>query len=144
MSYERVSGPLHVGPWFGHTIGWPVLESAFIYAKLHYHVDLLQPSPLAGIEQSRVPVLLIHGENDRSISPRHGFILAKAAPERVKLWIVPHAGHTMAWSADHQGFEQRLLGWFEQHRRVVAFTHEQCEDPYSFGARCQDQQPLFF
>lgn len=120
MSYERVSGPLHVGPWFGHTIGWPVIESALIYAKLRYHVDLLQPSPLAAVQQSRVPVLLIHGEKDRSISPRHGFILATAAPDRVKLWIVPNAGHTMAWAADHQGFEQRVLGWFEQHRRIIA------------------------
>jgi pimeloyl-ACP methyl ester carboxylesterase len=115
MSYERVSGPLHVGPWFGHTLGWPVLESALIYSRLRYHVDLLQPSPLAAVQQSRVPILLIHGERDRSISPRHGFILANAAPDRVQLWIVPNAGHTMAWAADHQGFEKRVLGWFEQH-----------------------------
>jgi len=122
MSYESVSGPLHVGPWFGHTIGWPVLESALIYARLRYHVDLLQPSPLAAVRQSHVPVLLIHGAKDRSISPRHGLILATAAPDRVQLWIVPNAGHTMAWSADHQGFEQRVLGWFEQHQRVMAST----------------------
>jgi uncharacterized protein len=116
MSYERVSGPLHVGPWFGHTVGWPVIESALIYAKIRYHVDLLQPSPLAAVRQSSVPVLLIHGENDRSISPRHGLILAKAAPDRVQLWIVPNAGHTMAWAADHQEFEERVLGWFAVHR----------------------------
>jgi dipeptidyl aminopeptidase/acylaminoacyl peptidase len=122
MSYERVSGPLHVGPWFGHTIGWPVLESALIYARLRYHVDLLQPSPLAAVRQSHVPVLLIHGAKDRSISPRHGLILATAAPDRVQLWIVPNADHTMAGSADHQGFEQRVLGWFEQHQRVMAST----------------------
>ena len=115
MSYERVSGPLHAGPWFGHSVGWPVIESALIYAKIRYHVDLLQPSPLAAVQHSLVPVLLIHGENDRSISPRHGLILAKAAPERVQLWIVPHAGHTMAWAADHQEFEYRVLGWFAIH-----------------------------
>jgi pimeloyl-ACP methyl ester carboxylesterase len=115
MSYERVSGPLHVGPWFGHSVGWPVIESALIYAKIRYHVNLLQPSPLAAVRQSPVPVLLIHGENDRSISPRHGLILAKAAPDRVQLWIVPNAGHTMAWAADHQEFEQRVLSWFAVH-----------------------------
>jgi uncharacterized protein len=120
MSYERVSGPLHVGQWFGRTIGWPVIESALVYAKLRYHVDLLQPSPLAAIQKSRVPVLLIHGANDRSISPRHGVMLAAAAPDRVQLWVVPNAGHTMAWAADHQGFEQRVLGWFEQHKRVLS------------------------
>jgi pimeloyl-ACP methyl ester carboxylesterase len=115
MSYERVSGPLHAGPWFGHSVGWPVIESALIYAKIRYHVDLLQPSPLAAVQHSPVPVLLIHGENDRSISPRHGLILAKAAPDRVQLWIVPNAGHTMAWAADHQEFEYRVLCWFAIH-----------------------------
>lgn len=116
MSYERVSGPLHVGPWFGHTVGWPVLESALIYAKARYHVDLLQPSPLAAVKHSRVPVLLIHGQLDRSISPRNGFILAGAAPDRVQLWMVPNAGHTQAWAADHRGFELRVLGWFTAHQ----------------------------
>lgn len=116
MSYERVSGPLHVGPWFGHTIGWPVLQSALIYAKARYHVDLLLPSPLVAVQHSRVPVLLIHGERDRSISSRHGFILAGAAPDRVQLWIVPNAGHTQAWAADHQAFEMRVLGWFAAHQ----------------------------
>jgi pimeloyl-ACP methyl ester carboxylesterase len=59
--------------------------------------------------------LLIHGARDQSISPRHGLILAKAAPDRVQLWVVPNAGHTMAWVADHQEFEQRVLGWFAVH-----------------------------
>ena len=127
MSYERVSGPLHVGPWFGHTIGWPVIESALIYSRLRYHVDLLQPSPLAAVQHSRVPVLLIHGERDRSISPRHGYILANAAPARVQLWIVPNAGHTMAWAADHQGFEDRVLGWFEHHQSL---SRAQVRDPF--------------
>jgi uncharacterized protein len=115
MSFERVSGPLHLGPWFGRTLGWPVIQSASIYAKSRYHVDLLQPSPLAAIQHSTVPVLLIHGARDQSISPRHGLILAKAAPDRVQLWVVPNAGHTMAWAADHQEFEQRVLGWFAVH-----------------------------
>jgi uncharacterized protein len=132
MSYERVSGPLHVGPWFGHTIGWPALESAVIYTMLRYHIDLLQPSPLAAVQHSRVPVLLIHGENDKSISPRHGLLLAQAAPDRVQLWIVPNAGHTMAWAADHQGFEQRVLGWFEQHQRAVAFTPDHSQGSSTF------------
>ncbi len=115
MSFERVSGPLHLGRWFGRTLGWPVIQPALIYAKIRYHVDLLQPSPLAAIQHSTVPVLLIHGAKDQSISPRHGLILAKAAPDRVQLWVVPNAGHTMAWAADHQEFEQRVLGWFAVH-----------------------------
>ena len=118
MSYERVSGPLHLRPWFGRTIGWPVIESALIYSRLRYGLDLLKPSPLDGIKQSRVPVLLIQGTKDQTISPHHAEVLANAAPDRVQLWLVPDAGHTMAWSAAHQEFESRLLNWFAEHKRV--------------------------
>jgi uncharacterized protein len=118
MSYERVSGPLHLRPWFGHTIGWPVIEFALMYSKIRYGIDLLQPSPLDGIEHSSVPVLLIHGMKDQSISPHHAEILANAAPNRVQLWLVPNAGHTMAWAVAHQEFEDRLVKWFAEHERT--------------------------
>jgi uncharacterized protein len=117
MSFERISAPFHLRPWFGHTFGRPVIASAMVYARWHYGVDLLAPSPLEGITHSTVPVLLIHGMADASISPRHSLILAKAAPDHVQLWLVPNAGHTMAWAAAHAEFETRLLGWFSAHRR---------------------------
>lgn len=115
MSYERVSGPVHLQPWFGRTLGRPVIASAILYARCRYAIDLLQPSPLDALRASRVPVLLIHGANDRSVSPRHSLVLAAAAPDHVQLWLVPKASHTGAWSTAHQEFEDRVLGWFESH-----------------------------
>jgi uncharacterized protein len=119
MSFERISGPLHLQPWFGKTLGRPVIWSAALYARLRYGVDLLQPNPLVAVTHSSVPVLLIHGENDVTISPHHSEIIAAAAPDHVQLWLVPHAGHTMAWAAAHQEFEQRLLGWFATHGKLA-------------------------
>ena len=123
MSYERVSGPLHLKPWFGKTVGLPVIASAVLYARVRYGIDLLAPSPLAALEHSQVPVLLIHGAKDRSISPHHAMILAKADPEHAQLWLVPNAGHTMAWAASHQEFEERILGWFSVHSSRPGQTH---------------------
>jgi dipeptidyl aminopeptidase/acylaminoacyl peptidase len=116
MSYERVSGPLHIGSWFGRSLGRPVIWVASVYAKSRYGIDLLQPSPLEGIRQSSVPVLLIHGTADKSINPRHALILARTAPYHVQLWLVPGAWHTGAWSVAHEEFESRVLGWFASHR----------------------------
>lgn len=59
ISYERVSGPLHLGPWFGKTLGQPIIDVAVMYSRMRYGIDLLQPSPLYGLQHSRVPVLLI-------------------------------------------------------------------------------------
>jgi uncharacterized protein len=115
MSFERVSGPLHLQSWFGRTLGRPAIWSAVAYAHVRYGVDLLRPNPLEAVANSKVPVLLIHGADDRNIAPRHSQLIAAAAPDHVELWLVPHAGHTMAWAAAHQEFESRLLGWFASH-----------------------------
>ena len=115
MSFERVSGPLHLRSWFGRTLGRPAIWSAVVYARVRYGVDLLQPNPLEAVAHSKVPVLLIHGADDRNIAPLHSQLIASAAPDHVELWLVPHAGHTMAWAAAHQEFESRLLGWLASH-----------------------------
>lgn len=115
MSFERVSGPLHMGSWFGRTLGRPIIAAADFYSRRRYGIDLLQPSPLDAVAHSSVPILLIHGMLDRSINPRHALILAQAAPDHVQLWLVPDAWHTGAWSAAHDEFESRVLGWFSEH-----------------------------
>ncbi|HEX4604917.1 MAG TPA: prolyl oligopeptidase family serine peptidase [Candidatus Angelobacter sp.] len=102
-------------PWFGRTLGRPAIWSAEVYARLRYGINLLRPSPLDAVKHSKVPVLLIHGENDKTIAPAHSRMIARAGPGHVELWLVPHAGHTMAWTAAHQEFETRLLGWFASH-----------------------------
>lgn len=78
-------------------------------------INLLRPSPLEVVEHSSVPVLLIHGGDDKNIAPRHSQLIAASAPDHVELWLVPHAGHTMAWAVAHHEFETRLLGWFASH-----------------------------
>lgn len=118
MSFERVSGPLHLGPWFGRTLGRPAIWSAVVYAHVRYGIDLLKPSPLEAVAHSTVPVLLIHGVDDRNIAPRHSQLIAAAASGHAELWLVPHAGHTMAWAAAHGEFEGRLLGWFAAHSHL--------------------------
>lgn len=115
MSYERVSGPLHLGPWFGKTLGQPMIDAAVLYSRMRYGIDLLQPSPLYGLQHSKVPVLLIQGAQDQSIRPKHAQVLANVAPDRVQLWMVPGAGHTMAWTVAHQEFEARVTAWFADH-----------------------------
>jgi len=122
MSYERVSGFLHLGDWFGRTVGRPIIATATIYAKARYGIDLLEPSPLAAIKGSTVPVLLIHGTNDHNINARHSLLLAKAAPTHSQLWLVPGAGHTTAWAVAPQEFERRVVGWFDSHTAVKKTT----------------------
>jgi hypothetical protein len=115
MSFERVSGPLHLGNWFGKTLGRPMIAIAELYARERYGIDLLAPSPLKAVTHSNVPILLIHGTEDHTISPNHSIILAQASPGHTQLWLVPGAWHTGAWSVAHEEFEARVLGWFRKY-----------------------------
>ncbi len=49
---------------------------------------------LSKIGNLKSPLLIIHGENDKVIPPRHGHALLEAAPEPKKGVFLPDVGHT--------------------------------------------------
>jgi dipeptidyl aminopeptidase/acylaminoacyl peptidase len=123
IAYERLDQAVDLGPWFGRTIGRPVIEIAFLYARLRYHMDLRNSSPEKAVAASNTPVLLIHGDSDSNILPENSKRLHRAI-KKSELWIVPGAGHGGAWAAQPTEFEQRIAGWFESHdQRPVSATH---------------------
>lgn len=62
---------------------------------------------------TRVPVLLIHGQNDSNIPIRHSRRIAARNPA-LRLWEVPNADHCGAITTARQELEQRLLGSFNR------------------------------
>lgn len=114
IAYDRVGQVFHTGPWLGRTILRPVVEVAFGYARWKYKLNFEQVSPEGALVGTRVPVLLIHGENDSNIPVRHSRRILARDPA-VTLWEVPNADHCGAASAAPQEFEQKLLRWFDSH-----------------------------
>src|SRR5438046_6564980 len=85
VAYDREgyfvgAGRLGLEPLVGRTVGLLPAEVALIYARWHYGVDLTRANPLDALKSSTIPVLLIHGEADINILPRHSRILARANP----------------------------------------------------------------
>src|ERR1700722_1023776 len=111
IAYDRMGQPFHLGPWFGRTLLRPVVESAFLYVRWKYHLDMQQASPKNSVAATPVPILLIHGQIDSNIPIRHSRQIHANAPNTV-LWEVPNADHCGAISAAPQEFEHRLLAWF--------------------------------
>jgi len=74
-------------------------------------------SPEQAVAGSKVPVLLIHGLEDRNIPPYHSDLIETTNPVSVVVWKVPGAVHTGAYKAAPQEFRQRVLGWFAEHSR---------------------------
>jgi len=111
IAYDRMGQPFHLGPWVGRTILRPLVEIAFLRARLKHHLDMQNISPENSAAATAVPILLIHGEVDSNIPLRHSLRIHAHAPN-TQLWQVPAADHCGALSTAPQEFESRLLSWF--------------------------------
>jgi uncharacterized protein len=114
MGEYRVREMLPLPGWAASGISRLVVGSGMVYARLGYGLDFRQVAPTAAMEQTKTPILLIHGMEDRKTPYWHSQQLARANAGAV-LWLVPHADHVSASSTDPRGFRQRVLDWFARH-----------------------------
>ncbi|MCR5733549.1 MAG: alpha/beta hydrolase [Lachnospiraceae bacterium] len=72
-------------------------------AKLHAHFDPEDCRPIEGVEQSNIPILFAHGEEDEFVPFDMVYANYDACPSPVKKLItIPHAKHAQAFQADNQ------------------------------------------
>jgi len=117
IGYERVAQGLRTSVGVSHATAWPLINAAFVYARLRYGLRFDDASPERRLADSHVPALLISGLADNNIPTRHSERIMQFAGANSELWRVPGAGHTAAVSVDKAEFEHRVLGWFASHSR---------------------------
>jgi fermentation-respiration switch protein FrsA (DUF1100 family) len=61
-----------------------------------------------------VPILLIHGDADRNIPPRHSRELHALNPA-TQLWEVPGAPHVASYGTAPEEYERKVVEWFRTH-----------------------------
>ena len=110
----RVAQLSHLPGPIAAPVSFIFVEGAMLYARIRYHIDLRQASPLKGIARTSTAILLIHGMEDSSTPADHSMRLARANP-RASLWLVPGAGHVAAFSTAPGEFRMRVLNWFATH-----------------------------
>ena len=111
IGYDRVGQRFNTGPWLGRTLLRPIVEFAFVYARLKYKLNFEQVSPEDAIARTKVPIFLIHGKVDSNIPVRHAELIVARNPG-ISLWEVPNADHCGAMSTAPEEFRIRVLGWF--------------------------------
>jgi uncharacterized protein len=94
---------------------WPLVHGGQFYARARYGLDLRHASPAAAVSHTRVPILLIHGDRDTNIPPRHSRELHALNPQETTLWEVPGASHVAAMVTAPEEYVRRVVGWFETH-----------------------------
>jgi dipeptidyl aminopeptidase/acylaminoacyl peptidase len=119
VAYARCGRPFHAGPWLGRTFFRPAVDAGFLYVRFRYGLNMEAASPKQAVVGGQIPVLLIHGLNDRNIPPYHSDLIQAKNPSEVTVWKVPRAAHTQAHEAAPQEFERRVFGWFAEHRSAA-------------------------
>lgn len=115
VAYARFGSQFNTGPWLGETFFRPTVEVGFLCVRLWYGANMEAASPVQAVVGTRIPVLLIHGTNDRNIPPFHSAEILARNPSDIVLWEVPGASHTAAHEAAPEEFESRVLRWFAAH-----------------------------
>lgn len=118
-SYERMGQMFDTGDWLGRTLLRPVVSIGILWDRLRYGLNLEDASPDQAVAASRIPVLLVHGEQDTNLPIRHSLLILADNRQRqpqVAFWPVPGADHCQAIKVDPTGFEQHVVGWFDQHQ----------------------------
>ena len=82
----------------GQDRGMPV---KFVYplillgGKLYGKFNLEADSPLEAVKKSRVPILLIHGDDDQFVPYEMSCNIHKSAPEKIEFHTIHNAGHAI-------------------------------------------------
>jgi uncharacterized protein len=130
VAYARFGRPFHTGPWLGRTFFQPTVDIGFLYVRIRYGLNMDRASPEQAVRSSNIPVLLIHGLDDRNIPPYHSDLIAAGNPASVVVWKVPGAVHTGAHKAAPEEFDRKVLSWFADHRGMAfSLTHSTCPAP---------------
>ena len=97
-------------PWFFHLL-YPF---AGLCAGLFGGFDLDGASPLGAVSNTRLPILLIHGESDGFIPCRMSKELASACAGPVRLELFPGADHGMCYLEDPERYRSLVLDFLRE------------------------------
>jgi pimeloyl-ACP methyl ester carboxylesterase len=114
-AYDRLADRRGIPHSLAQALASLPVEFGFIYARLRYGVDFALASPQKAVQDSTVPVLLIHGLADRNLLPENTERIQHARPSGLNIWFVPGAAHCGAWSTSGEIFDRRVLAYFHDH-----------------------------
>lgn len=92
---------------------WPLMV---LGARLFGGFDLQAASPVQAVQTCRVPLLLIHGEDDRFVPCTMSVEIAAAAEKAgvpVRLLTVPRAGHGVSFLVDPTAYRSAVTEFVE-------------------------------
>ena len=84
---------------------WQMLK---LGARIFGRFDVEETSALEAVKKAKVPILLIHGEGDRTVPCEMVHELAEACASPVTVVTVPEAEHGISWYVDMHAYHTAL------------------------------------
>lgn len=81
-------------------------------AYIFGHFNLEECDALTAVKASKLPILLIHGDDDRFVPCEMSRALKEACPQKITLEIVPGAGHGLCYLVGPKQYEEALGQFF--------------------------------
>lgn len=91
---------------------YPLIRfGGMVYGRLNLDAD----SPLAAVKKTKLPILLIHGDDDRFVPYAISCSIHAAAPETIEFHTVPGAGHALNFATDPEEYRRIVREFLEKH-----------------------------
>jgi len=105
---------LEISPYIGKTIFRPFVVASISTLEKEGGFKSDNVSPEKAVASRAFPIFLVCDQKDRRIPCRHSEQIYNRASGPKELWIVPDAGHTMAYGTHPEEFEHRVTAFFSQ------------------------------
>ena len=86
----------HVYRMFG-PLKYPFVKTTELLTNLFFGVSPQEVSPALAVKNSKIPILLIHGDRDSQIPVENSYII-KEANKNITFWVVKGSDHGQAFS----------------------------------------------
>lgn len=104
---KKVSRDIKLPP----SISYPfIVLGALLFGKF----KLWESSPIEAVEKTKIPILLIHGDDDRFVPCDMSRRIYAACVGKAELVIFPGAGHALSYFTDPQRYEKVMHGFLTQ------------------------------
>lgn len=83
-------------------------------ARLFGHFDLEECSAVSSVQNTRIPILLIHGEDDRFVPCNMSRKIAKASAAPITFITIPDAGHGLSYLVAPKQYEEATIAFIKK------------------------------
>ena len=87
---------------------------AYVGARIFGGFKLTEASAREAVKHTRVPILIIHGDDDRFVPHEMSVSIRDANPEMVRLVTVKDAGHALAYFKDPALYHKEIITFFKE------------------------------